>query len=183
MKQIALFLFFLNLSSIHSQSTHSNLRNKDDLKRFKEVSQSLVCQCGCKMLLDSCNHSTCLAWSMRSIIDQLILAGYSRQFILNGFESGFSINMLEHHKAFDILKAEQYKDYVSKYSNGFGSSVLSKPKNKQSLISIILASLGIFLTVLLFIYRRKKPISVGSQEYLSNEEKKLYKKLYLDQDD
>ena len=177
MKHIASILFLLTFSSIFSQSTHSNLRNKADLKKFKKISQSLVCQCGCKMLLDSCNHSTCMAWSMRSIIDQLILAGYSDQFILDGFEKGFSSDMIKSHEAFKILTKQQYQNYVSSYSNGFGSSILSKPKSKKSLVFIILASTSIFIFVITFIARRKKSISANPKARLSDEEKKLYKQL------
>ena len=181
-KKKILILFFLYFYPIlnYSQSTHSNLKDKADLKKFKRVSQSLVCQCGCKMLLDSCNHFTCLAWSMRSIIDELILAGYTNQFILDGFQSGFPVNMISAHKAFDILKEKQYEDYIPVYANGFGPSVLSKPQNKQSLIFIALASLGIFLSIFIFIYRRKKPVPTKLKKELSAQEKKLYQELYSD---
>ena len=117
---------------------------------------------------------------MRSIIDELILAGYSTDFILNGFEHGFASDMVDTHKAFEILEERQYNEYVPSYYNGFGSDVRSKPNDKISFIFITLVSVGIFLTIFIFIYRKKKPMPNAPDKNLSDNEKRLYKSLYPD---
>ena len=174
------FPFTKNHGHVYA-STHSFLKKAEDKKRFKNISLQLVCQCGCKMLLDSCNHLTCMAWSMRSMIDSLILNGYSDEFILNGFENGFK-SLVHDHKLFPILEDKRYQSYVSSYEKGFGSSIYSQPKSKSIHFWIFASAFMIIGYVLFFIYKRKKSLSEwdeGSKQRLSKkDEEKLLKELH-----
>ena len=178
------FIFFL-LSVVLVQkvlyaSTHSKLKKPQQLERFKEISLKLVCQCGCKTLLDSCNHLTCMAWSMRSIIDSLIVNDYSNAFIINGFEKGFG-KLAKNAKVMPILENEKYRDYKINYKDGFGRPVHSEPRNDNfTMWFIVLSSLGILFFVILFISRNKKTIvaNAGGPKQLSKKEEELWDRLY-----
>jgi len=55
-------------------------------ERFNRISDRLVCQCGCDMILRVCNHFNCpSAVPMRKKIEEEILAGKSDDEIVQGF--------------------------------------------------------------------------------------------------
>ena len=177
---VRIFLFLLSFFYLADTyaSTHSRLNDPKQLKRFKEISLKLVCQCGCKMLLDSCNHLTCMAWSMRSVIDSLILHGHSNSFILNGFEKGFG-SMPDDPKLMPVLQEKKYSSYKAYYKNGFGSIIYSEPQNQRLAFWILISVGSIFIYVFIFIYRKKKKIT-GSDKSgkLTEQEKELWESLY-----
>ncbi len=160
-------------------SAHSRLKEKLELKRFKNISLKLVCQCGCKLLLDNCNHFSCMAWSMRSIIDSLIINGYSNAFILNGFQNGFH-KLINNKKIMTVLQNDKYEKYKADYKNGFGLAVYSVPQNNTLTIWIIVLSVLFTCSyVILFIHRKKKKIIVSKEtKKTSEEEEGLWKSLY-----
>ncbi len=145
-----IFLFCL-ASNANSQSIHSELKKPHLLKRFKDVSSRLMCQCGCKMTLNQCNHLTCMAWSMRSAIDHMILNGYSDDHIVNGFRSGFHDTA----KSFKFLQKEIYKELLVQYENGFGDEVLSQPENANPGIMIFIFSFISIMVVSVYMYKRR----------------------------
>ncbi len=181
MMRLGFYVLFILLSQeLLYASTHSQLKEPHKLERFKEISLKLVCQCGCNMLLESCNHLTCMAWSMRSIIDSLILNGYSNEFIMNGFEKGFG-KLTNNARIMPILKSEKYRSYKVNYKNGFGRSVYSEPRNYGlTMWFISLSSLGTLLFVILFISRNKKKIVIykNKRKNLSTKEEELWNRLY-----
>ena len=161
-------------------STHSYLKKKENIKRFKNISLKLVCQCGCKMLLDSCNHLTCMAWSMRSMIDSLILHGYSDEFILNGFENGFQ-SLVHNKKLFPILEDERYRSYINSYEEGFGSAVHSQPKGGRLTLWILIFAFMIVSYGIFFIYRKRRKLpqwEEKSKQELTEDEKKLWEEFH-----
>jgi cytochrome c-type biogenesis protein CcmH len=57
---------------------------------LEEVSNELVCQCGCGLVLNNCNHSDCgVAIPMREIIKQKIGQGETSNQIVSSFVSQY----------------------------------------------------------------------------------------------
>lgn len=76
-------------------SVHTSLTDPALVKRFHEISRRLVCQCGCNLVLDDCNHFNCgSATPMRARIDRELLAGKSNQEIINGFVEDMGLVVL-----------------------------------------------------------------------------------------
>ena len=161
-----------------SQSVHSNLKKEEDIKRFKKITSLLMCQCGCNMVLMQCNHQTCMAWSMRSVIDQLIEKKYSNEYIIEGFINGFK-KSVETDSEFESLRNGIYKEYVPKYTAGFGREILSTPQNDNFGIVILAFSFLLIIIVIAFIRSKKKVILNKNTISIEKEEhKQLHKSLY-----
>jgi cytochrome c-type biogenesis protein CcmH len=71
---------------VFAQSAKSSLTDPDEAAMFNRISDALVCQCGCSMILRQCNHFECpSAIPMRKKIEEQILAGTSEETIIAGF--------------------------------------------------------------------------------------------------
>jgi cytochrome c-type biogenesis protein CcmH/NrfF len=76
-------------------SPHTSLTDPVLQGRFHEISQQLVCQCGCNLVLDVCNHHNCgSATPMRERIDRELLAGRSNGEIVAGFVDDMGLVVL-----------------------------------------------------------------------------------------
>ena len=76
-------------------SPHTSLTDPVLQDRFHQISQQLVCQCGCNLVLDVCNHHNCgSATPMRARIDRELLAGHSNSDIIAGFVDDMGLVVL-----------------------------------------------------------------------------------------
>lgn len=98
MRTLLLFLTLLVVghasSPAFAQSAKTTLRDPVQAKRFNEISDRLVCQCGCNMVLRVCNHQNCpSAVPMRHEIEKQIGEGKDDDTIVAGFvtESGIKV--------------------------------------------------------------------------------------------
>ncbi|MBI1884233.1 MAG: cytochrome c-type biogenesis protein CcmH [Chlamydiae bacterium] len=74
---ILIFAFSCNPS-------YGDLENPEQVKTFQSVSEKLVCQCGCFMMLSVCNHPHCpSAIPLRQQIEERIQAGANSETILH----------------------------------------------------------------------------------------------------
>ncbi len=79
----------------HAASVHTSLTDPAQVKRFHSICKHLVCQCGCNLVLDDCNHFNCgSATPMRARVDKEILEGKSDQEIINGFVEDMGLVVL-----------------------------------------------------------------------------------------
>jgi len=77
-----------------AQSAKTLLTDPVQAQLFNDVSDRLVCQCGCQMILRVCNHQNCPSGiPMRREIERQIEAGTSEDEIVQSFvdESGLKI--------------------------------------------------------------------------------------------
>ena len=166
-----------------AQTTHSNLKNPEQLKRFKHISESLMCACGCRMVLEHCNHSVCVAWTMRDAIDKLILAGDSDEQIIEGFIYGFGDRAYTD-PAFAKVRLPENGNLIESFVNGFGEYHRSYPEGRHPEIMIILFGIAGIGAALLFLrsrMRRLKQEEAPKKESGTDAEKEeLYKHLYDD---
>jgi len=69
-----------------AQSAQTNLTDRGQVYLFREVSEALVCQCGCNMILYVCNHVNCpSAYPFRDSIEVMIQAGKTKDEIVAKF--------------------------------------------------------------------------------------------------
>jgi cytochrome c-type biogenesis protein CcmH len=79
----------------HAASPHTSLTDPALQDRFHHISQQLICQCGCNLVLDVCNHHNCgSATPMRARIDQQLLEGRSNGEIIAGFVDDMGLVVL-----------------------------------------------------------------------------------------
>jgi cytochrome c-type biogenesis protein CcmH/NrfF len=184
LRQWTLFIFIaiasLN-SQIFSQSAHSNLKNTELLKKFRFISEEIMCVCGCNEPLEYCNHVHCIAWGIRDVIDKLLASGRQEDFIINGFIKGYG-DMVDTDEAFEIIRTK-YPDYLEKLRKGFGERYRSYPAKHNPEIIIIVVFL-IFGGIAM-IFLKKKFIKLKSTDNNQTVKKKsdpekeqLYKDLY-----
>lgn len=71
---------------VNAQSAKSTLEDPAQAAMFNTISDRLVCQCGCGMILRVCNHFECpSAIPMRKKIEEEIRAGMGEDAIVAGF--------------------------------------------------------------------------------------------------
>ena len=90
---ISIFLILPIKHFSQSESAHSERLSGPNADMFKSISDELICQCGCSLVLSQCGHVNCpSAIPMRKIIEEKVLAGVSRDDILKYFETAYSYN-------------------------------------------------------------------------------------------
>ncbi|MDH5718284.1 MAG: cytochrome c-type biogenesis protein CcmH [Spirochaetia bacterium] len=179
---LILFISAITIFSIHlfAQSAHSSLKDTALLKRFKYISERLMCQCGCKLPLDTCNMSDCIAWPMRSAIEKFLQAGKSDEYIINGFINGFH-DIVDTDPAFAHARATGSHDV---FREGIGEEGYTEPQSKSHELLIYLAGLLFTGVAGLFIRNHFKKInketvkSDKNTEKLTGKEEEYFKKLY-----
>jgi cytochrome c-type biogenesis protein CcmH/NrfF len=93
---LALSLILLAPASTASaQSAKTTLRDPVLATRFNEISDRLVCQCGCQMILRVCNHINCpSAVPMRLEIEKQLLEGKDDETIVASFVAEHGMKVL-----------------------------------------------------------------------------------------
>ncbi len=90
MFHVSCFLFLIS-----NGFTQSAKLNTDQIKIFNQVSDKLVCQCSCLMILSVCNHENCpSATPMRKEIEEKIEQGQDINMIINGFVKTHGLKVL-----------------------------------------------------------------------------------------
>jgi len=78
-----------------AQSAKTTLTDPVLATRFNEISDRLICQCGCQMILRVCNHVNCPSGiPMRQEIERKLLAGAPDDSIVAGFVDEFGMLVL-----------------------------------------------------------------------------------------
>jgi cytochrome c-type biogenesis protein CcmH len=81
--------------SVFAQSAKTTLEDPALATRFNDISDKLVCQCGCQMILRVCNHVNCpSAVPMRQDIERQLLAGETDDVIVQGFVDDIGLKVL-----------------------------------------------------------------------------------------
>jgi len=184
-KLITIFLYVTGLAlfwvsyNIYSQSAHSSLSDPALLKKFKYVSERLMCPCGCELPLNTCNMADCVAWDMRKSIEILLKAGQSEEFIITGFIKGFG-PMIDADPAF----AHMSGGIKNLFRNGMGEEGYTEPYNRSPEIWIAISAVFFSLIAGWFIRSHFRKISSSKTDKekesskITDKEEELYKKLY-----
>jgi len=79
----------------HAQSAKTRLTDPEEAVRFNDISDQLMCQCGCQMVLRICNHQNCpSALPMRAQVEKDIGAGRSDDEIVQAFVNEHGLKVL-----------------------------------------------------------------------------------------
>jgi cytochrome c-type biogenesis protein CcmH/NrfF len=90
-----LFVLTSLTTTAFAQSAKTTLRDPVQAKRFNEISDRLVCQCGCNMVLRVCNHQNCPSGiPMRHEIEKQIGEGKDDDTIVASFVSEHGAKVL-----------------------------------------------------------------------------------------
>ena len=86
-RSLAIAFFLLALATAaFAQSAKTQLADPVLATRFNEISDRLVCQCGCQMILRVCNHVNCpSAIPLRHEIEKQLLEGKDDETIVASF--------------------------------------------------------------------------------------------------
>jgi cytochrome c-type biogenesis protein CcmH/NrfF len=83
------------VTTAFAQSAKTTLRDPVQAQRFNDISDRLVCQCGCNMILRVCNHQNCpSAIPMRQSIEKQIVEGKDDDTIVAGFVEEHGMKVL-----------------------------------------------------------------------------------------
>jgi len=78
-----------------AQSAKTRLTDPEEAVRFNDISDQLMCQCGCQMVLRICNHQNCpSALPMRAQIEKDIGAGRGDDEIVQTFVDEHGLKVL-----------------------------------------------------------------------------------------
>lgn len=92
---LALLITLFVVPAAFAQSAKTTLEDPVLATRFNEVSDRLVCQCSCQMILRVCNHVNCpSAVPMRQSIEKQLLEGKSDDEIVQGFVDEMGVKVL-----------------------------------------------------------------------------------------
>ncbi|NOY07691.1 MAG: hypothetical protein GXP33_02485 [Spirochaetes bacterium] len=124
---------------------------------LEEVSNELVCQCGCTLILTNCNHSGCgVAVPMRKIISEKLSNG------------------------------ETKKQIIAYFVSQYGEAVLASPAKKGFNLTVwILPFLGIIvgggiitLIILVWVKRRRQTLAYEGADEIQTEIDDKYEKIF-----
>lgn len=92
---VILGLMLALASTAFAQSAKTTLEDPALATRFNTISDKLVCQCSCQMILRVCNHVNCpSAVPMRQSIEKQLLEGKSDEDIIQGFVGEYGMKVL-----------------------------------------------------------------------------------------
>lgn len=113
-------------AALSAQRVYSELTDEAQIRTFTEVSEGLICQCGCRMVLSTCPHVEC-PWGIpaRRFIENRIREGMTAQAILLGFENGFGPK-IDSDPVVQGLLAAGREDFVRNLREGFGAHVRAR---------------------------------------------------------
>ena len=147
--QLTIFLTFILLSNIMStvsaQNVYTNLHDAQQVQNFSEVSEQLVCQCGCNFVLSVCPHVEC-PWGIpaRRFIEGRIKDGATAAEIVHKFRYGFGPGIKQHADV-QKLMAEGQSNLVMQLVQGYGPKIIARSSLGLPLllIALLVVSSGI----------------------------------------
>lgn len=147
---------------LHAQDVYTELTDPQQIKIFTEVSDGLICQCGCHFVLSSCPHVEC-PWGIpvRRFVEIKIQEGMSAKTILEKMETGFGPEVRQYPLVQRFIE-EGRDDIVAGLENGWGPGVSAHASPFGLIAVLVLTGVG---SVLLFLYwwrRNSRKAAVGS---------------------
>lgn len=95
MLAVAVHGIFWSVPGVVAQSAKTQIEDPVLAARFNAISDRLVCQCGCNMILRVCNHFECpSAVPIRASIDEQLLAGKDDDVIVQSFVEEYGMVVL-----------------------------------------------------------------------------------------
>jgi len=155
MKYILILLFLLLSVPASAQKVYTELTRPDEIRAFTEVSDNLICQCGCNFVLSSCPHTEC-PWGIpvRRLIESRIQAGETAAQIIANFEQGFQ-NKLSTDQVARTLLLSGRADLYAQLRDGYGPSIRARTP-PYFLVALASSALLLAFFVLRRFWRKNK---------------------------
>ena len=152
---LPLSLVFLYSASLFPQEVYSTLKKSQYVRSFTDVSNSLVCQCGCNFVLSLCPHVEC-PWGIpaRRFIEEKVKQGFPAQQIIQGFKEGFGPDIYKESYT-QKLVSHGYRQLVEELLKGYGPQISAKSSLFLPFLLLGLLSLG-GLFIVLYWFRRNR---------------------------
>ncbi len=129
---IALFSIFSIFCIAEAGSAKTSLTGPL-AERFNAVSDRLICQCGCKMILGVCNHQNCPSGiPMRQEIEKQLSAGASDDTIVNAFVASMGKVVLSEPPAKGVYLLAWILPFLSLIMGGIGIFLWLRAQNKKN---------------------------------------------------
>ncbi len=150
-------LFFIGVNfHIKAQEVYTQLRDPKEVQCFTEVSNALVCQCGCNQVLSLCSHVDCpFAIPARRFIENRIKKGDLCKNIIHSFEKGYSSEIYKDPYAQSLIE-KGYKDFIDNLEKGYGPKVLAQHSLLMPIFILIFALLLASLIISLWYKSNRK---------------------------
>ena len=134
---------------LHAQDVYTDLPDPQQIKIFTEVSDGLICGCGCHFVLSSCPHVEC-PWGIpvRRFVEIKIQEGMGAKEILQKMETGFGADVRQYPLVQRFIQ-EGRDDIVAGLESGFGPGVSAHASPFGLIAVLVLTGVG---SVLLFLY-------------------------------
>ncbi|MEQ8350488.1 MAG: hypothetical protein RH862_03335 [Leptospiraceae bacterium] len=156
----SVFLLLATLSFLSqpllAQEVYTNLKDPEQIKVFNEVSDSVICQCGCHFILSSCPHVEC-PWGIpvRRFMENRIREGMDAETIIYHLEHGFGTKYMDDPVLVE-LQNQGRSDLVKKIVEGHGSGIRGTTANWIPILLILVFVItGVLIAIRYF--RRKDP--------------------------
>ncbi len=147
--------FFVH--DLFAQYVYTELKQDKHVLHFTEVSDSLVCQCGCNFVLSSCAHADC-PWGIpvRRLIEEHIQAGMSAEEIIHLFQKGFG-SALDASPYAQKMRREGRHELLKDLKDGYGPQILARSSLFLPLFLLFLAAIGGGLLFFLWYRKNSRP--------------------------
>ena len=156
---------------LHAQDVYTDLTDPAQIRVFTEVSDGLICQCGCHFVLSSCPHVEC-PWGIpvRRFMEIKIQEGMSAAEILEKMETGFGPEIRSYPLVQQYLEQGR-EDIVKGLESGWGPGV-SAHASPFGLVAVLLLSGVIAVYLFSYWWKRNRKSSGGTNGDASSPESK-----------
>lgn len=122
---------------LHAQEVYTDLTDPQQIRVFTEVSDGLICQCGCHFVLSSCPHVEC-PWGIpaRRFMEIKIQEGMSAKEILAKMETGFGPEIRNYPLIQGLIQGGR-EELVAEFERGYGPGI-SAHASPFGLVAILL---------------------------------------------
>ena len=138
---------------LFGQQVFTELRDPAQVRAFQHVSNGLICQCGCNLVLSTCAHVDCpFAIPIRRFIEDRIVEGMPADSVLAKMQHGFG-PAIKNDPRVSSLGSMGRDDLVNGLVHGFGTKVSA---HTSPAVPILLVASFSGLAFALFLFWRKR---------------------------
>lgn len=152
-------------TGLRAQSVYTNLQDPAAVAIFTEISESIICQCGCNFILASCPHQEC-PWGIpaRRFIENRIQSGMTAPEILVKLEDGFGESARKDPVMIGLAATGQTQ-LVDQFVHGYGRKISALSSGFIWPISLAGLLLGAYLA---FTWWKRNRRSASSNKVEAN---------------
>jgi len=142
------------VANLSAQKVYTLLKDEKKVKTFTEVSNGIICKCGCNFVLSACPHIECgFAIPIRRFIENRIHEGMTAREIIQKMEKGFGPEIKRDPIVQGFLANPVRQGYGNALIRGFGPKINART-SPLAMSMLVLVSFLVFY--ILFKYWRDR---------------------------